>query len=152
MAEKVTVDAILDFAIEQEQRAADWYTDLAGKVKNVGMKDVFEQFAREERGHKAKLIDVKTGRAFLSSSDRQIPDLKISDYVVGEEPSADLDYQGALILAMKKEKAAFRLYTDLASRTDNQEIKGILLGLAQEEAKHKLRFELDYDEHVLTEN
>ena len=152
MAEKVTVDAILDFAIEQEQRAADWYSDLAGKAKNVGMKDVFEQFAREERGHKAKLIDVKTGRAFLSSGDQQIPDLKISDYVVGEEPSADIDYQGALILAMKKEKAAFRLYTDLASRTDNTESKGILLGLAQEEAKHKLRFELDYDENVLTEN
>ncbi len=152
MAEKVTVDAILDFAIEQEQRAADWYTDIAGKAKSTGMRDVFVQFAKEERGHKAKLIDVKTGRAFLSSSDQHIPDLKITDYVVDEEPTADIDYQGALILAMKKEKAAFRLYNDLASRTDNEEIKSILLGLAQEEAKHKLRFELDYDENVLTEN
>jgi hypothetical protein len=28
----------------------------------------------------------------------------------------------------------------------------MLLGLAQEEAKHKLRFEIEYDDQILTEN
>jgi len=31
-------------------------------------------------------------------------------------------------------------------------LKATLLVLAQEEAKHKLRFEIEYDEHYLTEN
>ena len=58
----------------------------------------------------------------------------------------------ALILAMKKEKAAFQLYTDLAAETEDPEVKAIFEGLAQEEAKHKLRFEVEYDDMILTEN
>ena len=55
-------------------------------------------------------------------------------------------------VAMKKEKAAFRLYTDLAASTDDADLKATLLLLAQEEAKHKLRFELEYDEQILKDN
>lgn len=63
-----------------------------------------------------------------------------------------MTYQEALILAMKKEKAAFKLYHTLAAKAPNEDIKSIFLALAQEEAKHKLRFEIEYDEFVLTEN
>ena len=55
-------------------------------------------------------------------------------------------------MAMKAEKAAFKLYTDLAAATDDDGLKQIFLDLAQEEAKHKLRFELEYDDSILTEN
>jgi rubrerythrin len=151
MAELTTVDEILDFAIKEEQAAADFYTDMAQKVKSSGLKTTFEGFANEERGHKAKLETVKSGKRLLNAASK-VQDLKISDYVVDEVASAEVDYQGALIIAMKKEKAAFRLYSDLASKTDDADIKELLLGLAQEEAKHKLRFEVEYDEKVLTEN
>jgi rubrerythrin len=151
MAELNTVDEILDFAIEREQEAADFYSGLATRARTRAMKGTFEQFAGEERGHKAKLQSVKAGKKLLSSQ-KKIRDLKIGDYLVDEEPTEDIDYQDALILAMKKEKAAFRLYSDLAAKVDDAEIKGMLLGLAQEEAKHKLRFELEYDENVLTDN
>jgi len=63
-----------------------------------------------------------------------------------------LSFQDALILAMKAEKAAFRLYSELATATDNAELQTMLLGLAQEEAKHKLRFEIEYDDYALKEN
>ena len=39
--------------------------------------------------------------------------------MVDEKPDKDLDYAGALVLAMKKEKAAFRLYTDLAAQAQD---------------------------------
>ena len=52
----------------------------------------------------------------------------------------------------QEEKAAFRFYTDLASATDDPALTATLLGLAQEEAKHKLRFEVQYDDEVLKEN
>jgi len=147
------VNEILDFAIAEEQKAADFYTDLAGKMAKPAMKKIFEGFAKEELGHKAKLEAVKGGQKLLSSA-AKVADLKIGDYLieVDSDDGGDLDYQKALIIAMKKEKAAFRLYSDLASKTDDEEIRGILLGLAQEEAKHKLRFEIEYDEFVLTEN
>lgn len=53
---------------------------------------------------------------------------------------------------MNKEKASFRLYTNLSERAPNAELKNLFLMLAQEEAKHKLRFEIEYDEYVLKEN
>ena len=53
---------------------------------------------------------------------------------------------------MKQEKAAFKLYSDLARMASTAELRELLLGLAQEEAKHKLRFEIEYDENVLKEN
>ena len=151
MEDLTTVDGILDFAIGQEQEAAAFYTGLAENADSPQMKTTFEQFAREERGHEAKLKAVKSGKVMVSSSER-VQDLKIGDYLVAPEEGGKLDYQGALILAMKKEKAAFRLYSDLAERVDDENLKNLMLGLAQEEAKHKLRFEIEYDERILGEN
>lgn len=146
-----SANEILDFAIEREEEAAQFYTDLAGKMEKSLMRMVFEDFAKEEKGHKAKLLAVKEEKQ-LMSAESKVMDLSIGDYLVEVEPNANMDYQQALIVAMKKEKAAFRLYSDLADRTDDSNLRTLLLSLAQEEAKHKLRFELEYDEHYLKEN
>jgi rubrerythrin len=146
-----SVDAALDFAIENEQAASDFYTDLASKMEKPHMRTIFEGFAAEERGHKAKLEAVKSGKKGKLSK-AKVLDLKIGDYLVEEKPSATMDFQSALILAMKQEKAAFRLYSDLAASADDGEMRELFLGLAQEEAKHKLRFEVEYDEDFLREN
>ena len=82
----------------------------------------------------------------------KVQDLKIADYVVETEPKPDMDYRDALVLAMQKEKAAFKLYTALAAASEDEALKSLFLSLAQEEAKHKLRFELEYDDNVLTWN
>lgn len=152
MTIQTTIDEILDFAIDSEQAAVDLYMGLAKVAKNSGIKKAFEEYAAEERVHKSKLLEVKTGKRFLESDAKPVMDLKISDYTVDDEPGPDADYQTVLLFAMKKEKAAFRFYTDLSSRTSSPEIKTLLLGLAQEEAKHKLHFEIEYDEHILVEN
>lgn len=143
-----SVNKILDFAIGEEEAAVEFYTHLAGRVQNAAMKEVFESFAREEEGHKEKLLAVKAGEVFGPAS-QPVPDLKIGDYLVDAKPNPDMLYPDALVLAMKKEKAAFKLYTDLAAATGDEDIKAALLGLAQEEARHKLRFELEYDGQML---
>jgi len=145
------VAELIDFAINEEEQAAKFYTELAGKMDKQWMKDVLLGFAREEQGHKAKLLRMKEGGKLNVRSDAEVMDLKIADYLVDVEANESLDYQGALIVAMKKEKAAFRLYSDLASIAEG-EVKETFLALAQEEAKHKLRFEVEYDDKVLTEN
>ena len=143
-----TVDDILDFAIREEEGAVKFYTDLAAKA-SPEMKRAFEAFAAEETGHRAKLLDIKAGKAILAAKDT-IVDLKIADYLIEVTPSPHMSYRDALILAMKKEKAAFRMYSDLAARTQGA-LKETFLGLAQEEAKHKLRFEVEYDDDFLKE-
>ena len=145
-----SIDEILDYAIAREQEAVDFYTGLAGRGKDW-MRDLLMGFAREEARHKAKLMAVKDGQMLLSSESK-IADLKIADYVVEIEVADDINLQDALIIAMKREKAAFRLYTDLAARVDNAELRDLFLGLAQEEAKHKLYFETQYDDQMLRHN
>jgi rubrerythrin len=142
---------ILDFAIEQEQEAVDFYQQLAETSTTKDMQRIFHSFALEEIGHKARLIKIKEEKAY-DWKDETISDLKIADYTTRVKPSPDMDYKDALILAMNKEKNAFRLYTNLAERSPNNELKAAFISLANEESKHKLRFEIEYDDFVLKDN
>ncbi len=147
-----SLDEILDFAIKDELRAANLYADLAKKSRNKEIQKVFEQFSQEELGHKKKLERIKTGGEVIVPNEK-VQDLKIGDYLVEVNTSRDdLSYQDAMIVAMKEEKAAFKLYSDLAARTDDASAREVFLMLAQEEARHKLRFEIEYDDYILSEN
>jgi rubrerythrin len=145
------IDEILDFSINNEQEAVDFYTKLASMASFDAIKKVFIEFAREEMGHKAKLIGIKETGVFEGSFEK-ITDLKISDYIVKAPSGPEMTYSEALILAMNREKSSFKLYTVLAERTSDNSLKNLFLMLAQEESKHKLRFEIEYDEFVLKDN
>jgi rubrerythrin len=151
MKKFASLEAVLDFAIAREEEAAAGYEALAHKSRRPGMRAMFLQFAKEEKGHRAKLLKVKSGKKLLSTG-KKVADLKIGDYLVEVEPTGELDFQQALIFAMKKEKAAFKLYHDLSDQVEDAKVKKLFLDLAQEEAKHKLRFEIESDEMVLKEN
>lgn len=146
-----TIEEVLDFAIEAEQEAVDFYNQLAGVAQNEGMRKAFVQYALEEMAHKSKLLQIKQSGLFQLPSER-VQDLKLAEYIVDVIPTPGLSYADALKLAMRKELAAFRLYTDLAFQSKNEEIKTLFQSLAFEESKHKLRFELEYDEVILKEN
>ena len=151
MKEFNSLDDILDFAIESEQNAIDFYGEMATKASNDEMKQIFESFAIEEMGHKSKLLDIKQ-IGVVATTEKNVKDLKMSDYIVKVQPSANMLYGDALILAMQREKAQFKLYSNLASRIDDPNMKQVFEMLAMEESKHKLRFEIEYDEYVLKEN
>ena len=151
MKEFKHVDEILVFAIEQEQKAVDFYTSLAKEATSEEMKKVFLEFAGEEIRHKQRLTRIREEGVFTMPK-QQVADLKISDYIIDVKPTGKLSYEEALVLAMKREKAAFKLYSNLAERAPNDELKEIFETLAMEESRHKLRFELEYDEYVLREN
>ena len=145
------VNEVLDFAMNSEQQAVDFYNSLAARATNEDMKQIFLSYAKEEMGHKAKLSKIKK-EGILEGDTPKINDLKIADYTAPVKASPDMDYQDALVLAMRREKAAFKLYTDLAERVSDGDLQKVFYNLAQEEAKHKLRFELEYDEFVLRDN
>ncbi|MPQ49083.1 rubrerythrin [Marinifilum sp. N1E240] len=152
MKEFNSLDDILDFAINEEKMAAEFYTALAGKMKHQEMKDTFEQYALEEIGHRTKLEAIKNGKQYSMSTEK-VADLKIGDYLVEvDTEKTNITYQEALTIAMKKEKAAFKLYMDLAAAANDAASKDLFMMLANEEAKHKLRFEVEYDSNILTEN
>ena len=94
---------------------------------------------------------IKVGEHELTP-EQEVLDLKISDYLVEVEASDNITYQDALIIAMKRERAAYELYSDMAAKVPESHLKEVLEGLAIEEAKHKLFFEAEYDERVLMDN
>ena len=145
-----SIDEVLDFAISEEEKAHDFYMDLARKVDKPWMKKALQDFAKEEAGHKQKLLGVKSGKQ-LAPAETKVLDLQLADYLIDVEPRPNLTYQDALILAMKKEKAAWKLYMDLAGTTTDPALQNTFKSLAVEEANHKLRFETEYDDAVLTE-
>jgi len=151
MHEFNSIIEILDFAIGEEQAAVDFYLLLAAQSKSQQTKQIFQEYAEEEMRHKTNLISVKETGSFHMEA-QQVRDLRISEYLVDVKPTPDMSYQDALILAMKKEKAAFRMYNTLAGKASDPKVKQVFERLAQEESKHKLRFEIEYDEVVLKEN
>lgn len=146
-----TVDEVLDYAIGQEEEAAAFYASLAERAEKAGMKDILLDFSREEQSHKDRLVAVKQGEHQLTP-EQNVLDLKISDYLVEVDASDDISYQDALIVAMKREKAAYHLYSDMAEKVPEGELREVFVGLAKEEAKHKQFFEAQYDERVLSDN
>jgi len=142
-----TIDDVLDFAIQREEAAAQLYESMAESVERPEMREALLEFAEEEKRHKKRLLKIKEGD-LPAVSEEQIADLKIADYVELPDVNAKMDYPEALRFAMNSEKAAFKLYSDLAA-ISGPKIAAVLRSLAQEEAKHKLRFELEYDDNVL---
>lgn len=151
MSNFTSVDQALQFAIDREQEAIEFYSGLAGKATGAGMQEVFKGFAAEEAKHKSKLLSIKQGGQF-KPAEQKVADMKIADYLAEVQPSADMDLQAALTVAMQREKKAYLLYRDLAATVAGGEFVEVFNALAQEEAGHKLYLETMYDEVVLTEN
>jgi len=145
------VEEVLDFAVKSEENAYSFYTSWSKKLEDKSLVSVFLDLAAEELKHKEFILGVKKGKT-LKPSKEKIIDLKISDYVMEVKASTDLDYQDALTLAMQREKEAFKLYTGLAAMSAPEDMKNTFKALAQEEAKHKLRLEIMYDDYIYKEN
>jgi rubrerythrin len=78
--------------------------------------------------------------------------LKIAEYLVDIPFKPDMPIADIIHLALKREEKSHNLYTDLAARADDAELKRTFEILATEELKHKNKFETMYDEQVLSEN
>ena len=146
-----SVEEVLDFAISREQQAVDFYTRLSTIAPGKQLQELMLDYAREEQRHKDKLLAVKADGSLDNEHKRPL-DLKMADYLVDVEETPEMTYQDALIIAMKREQVAFKLYTDMAEKIDTPELKSLFESLAREEASHKNYFESEYDDKILTDN
>ncbi|OYT16405.1 MAG: hypothetical protein B7C24_07935 [Bacteroidetes bacterium 4572_77] len=53
-----SINEILDFAINNEQKAVDFYVGLAARFQEKSMRETFEGFAKEEIKHGCFLEDL----------------------------------------------------------------------------------------------
>lgn len=143
-----TFEDFIEFAIKREEEAIKAYGDIAAIAKTPGLKKLLLDLQEEERNHK-KLLQEITEEKIESLEIKEIADLKISDYLVEEPPSSDMNFQDLLILAAKKEQKAVDLYSDLKKKSSNKELEKLFEFLIQQEKSHKLKLEEEYEKHVL---
>lgn len=139
-----TFEDALEFAIAREQDAEDFYRCWAGQVSDDAVSALFEEFAEEERLHQEKLVRVKQGQRALLTG-RPAPRFRTPLDVTTVKPQADMKLADAFAVAIKKEKAAYRFYLDMAVDAPTEALMKLFLDLAREEANHKVRFEIEYD-------
>ncbi len=140
---------VIQFAIGKEKEAVAFYEEAGSREAYSGGREIFKQFAEEERKHQALLQGFLSGeRPVDGYKFKWIPDMKRSDYLVDLNYEKDMDYADVLRLAMKREEKALALYRHLEKQTDKEELQGLFKMLRQEEAKHKLALETLYDDYM----
>ena len=145
MAEPEYDDNTLQFAIAKEIEAYNFFLALADRVADQRIREEFEALAQEELEHKAKLeLEVmKLGKTIAVEENPARPD---RSYIVSNDPAPlDMDYKDLLMLGMEKEEAAFRTYVNMAASADDEKSREVLLAIAEEEVRHKLRFQTEYE-------
>lgn len=141
------VEDLLRFAIGREIEANVFYNLLSQYTDIPEMRSLCIEFASEELEHKAKLeLELmKLGSIVKPYPTQNLFYTKPLDYMVDMAKVMQMDYEELLLVAMQKEKASFKLYIDLLSTVTEPSLRETLIELAEEEAKHKIRFELEYD-------
>ena len=142
---------IINFALDNEKESVSFYQTCSQKVSRQEMKEAFMQMAQEEQEHIRKLNNFDPDR-IEEAELHKIPNLRIGEYMVDMEFRPNMGYAELLVLAIKKEEKAYNLYSLLAKQAPNHSVMNLFNLLAQEELKHKLRLEKEYDEEVLKEN
>lgn len=146
------LEAIVNFAIEKEREAAEFYQKISDDEEDfAGSKQMFAEFATEEQKHEKILLEFKTEGISKSLQEYQlkwITDIKRSNYLVDLSYEKGMPYNEILLLAMKREEKALKLYNDFLEQADTDESKKLFKILCQEEAKHKLALETMYDDYM----
>jgi rubrerythrin len=146
-----TFDDILVFAIEKEKEAVELYKKMSKLAKKPNVKAMFDEFVDEELTH-VKVLEELDLDSLEGSPSGKVTDLKISDYLIDMEFKEDMVYQDALIFAMKREENAVKLYKYMLANAKDPKLIRLLEFMVNEEAKHKLRLETEYDDNVLVES
>jgi rubrerythrin len=148
-----SINEILDFAIQNEEESYSFYMRMSERANDKVMTEVFLEFAAEEKNHKDRLIIIKENRYF-EDIEKITDDLYQEESVTYEDlnPAITLSYRQALTIAIQKEQASYRLYKMLANIAPNNYAKSLFISLAEEEAKHKNRFQQEYDNFIVNNN
>jgi rubrerythrin len=142
---------VIDFAINEEQSAADFYKALQEMTSLDSSKKILHDLELMELGHKEILKNFKN-EGIETYVTEKITNLQISDYLADVTLHDKMDLQEILTIAMKKEEKAKNLYYDLAQLSNDAATKNLFLKISDEEAKHKLQLESIYDDEIYREN
>jgi rubrerythrin len=144
MSKKEPQQNILEYAITREQKAHEFYLDLARQTDHPLKRMLFERFAREELSHKEKLQTHLSKDSELAAMEVAAP-LLANDSAQEITPQIKEQLRKVIANAMQKEKKSFRLYMDMAMKVNDESVRETLMALAKDEANHHALREMEYD-------
>jgi len=143
-----SITDVIEFAIDREKNALDFYLQCMNRAKNPGVRTFFQEMAEEEASHMKLLMDID-----LSANPDFTPaaadDPGLSDYMIDVGFRPEISYQEALVMAMKKEEKAHAFYAAWKDRCGSGHTHRVFTFLAAEEKKHKEKIETLYDGEIL---
>ncbi len=148
MIEFGSMEEILTFAVNKEEASYLFYTDMARMTEDKDVSRLFEDFAAEELRHREQLrLEImKMGK--VVSTDDDWSNRTRAEYAVEGDLPEDFSYTDALKLAISKENAAFKLYVDVLKLTEDEEAIEVFIALAEDEVRHKIKFQSEYEKHM----
>jgi rubrerythrin len=151
----MTVEEILEEAIQGEVESYELYTNAVNLVQAEHIKEMLQELAQEELGHKVSLERMLASPGQLRWQVRElqaapIEDYKIGDHLVARPLGPDSTFQDVCIFASKKEQQSYELYRDLAAQSSG-EVRDLLEAMAKDELRHKNLVERWYEDVVYQE-
>jgi rubrerythrin len=145
-----TIKDVFQFAIQKEESSCQLYHELAELMKNEKTKFIFEALCKIELQHRNNLEFelLKCGHtiddtAFVFSDDNKVS-------IEMDDKFREITYVDALQMAICKEKTAFMLYSELMVQARKPELRELFFELAQEEMRHIIQFENEYN-NIMTQ-
>jgi rubrerythrin len=131
---------VFDFAIKMELDGKAFYEKLAQGTNIAGLQTIFSRLAADEQKHYEIFLALKSQTQATAMEDTTVLELArnvFEELLEQKETLGPLkgDLEGYRF-AMKVEADSFRLYEDAAQKERNQDVKSLLLRIADEEHKH----------------
>ncbi|OGO30828.1 MAG: hypothetical protein A2Z29_03945 [Chloroflexi bacterium RBG_16_56_11] len=147
MKNKLTLQSVLERAIQKEIEAQELYRSLAATVKNDAARTMFRQLSEVEKKHEEllrKYVRGELGEGTLKAG--HVLDYRIAEHFKQPPIRPDMKLDEVLLLAAGREKASHELYMGLAAETPPGKVRDLLEDLASQELEHKQRIEKLYTE------
>jgi rubrerythrin len=145
-----TTEDVIRFAIQKEEASVQFYQDLAVRMEDPATKIIFEILRQNELQHKSnlELELMKLGKT-VAEQPYRISDEQDRYYIIEvDEEARKMSFTDALRMAVRKEKAAFVLFTELLAQTGDPQLRNVFLNLAEEEMRHIIQLENEYNSIV----
>ena len=147
MIENVTLNYILQKAIQKEIEAQNLYHDLSQKMENEASRDLLMQLVKAETKHEELLQKYHSGELGEEAlKSEQILDYRIVEHLNQPEISPDMKLDEILLLAANREKASHEFYLGMAGEHQPGQAKTLFEELASQELEHKQKVEYLYNE------
>lgn len=139
---------ILEFALETEKMAKDFFQGLAQGSTTEGPRNIFSLLAAEQQEIAEALQGMKDEFLLLDADSGALDKASAAIHAIfrehrpGRPPANDME---AYQLAVDVERAVVKVFRELMDRESNQGRKRLLGKVVEEEAKHCAELEKVYD-------